>query len=207
MSTDINARVAGIRSMYQVAKENDKYHPEILNFLTTFIRKRAPWRPNFISDLIEADTQEALSVIGSIPKSDNRGNPYQIDLQNVDISGAILEGANLERVVLWGSNLRKVRLAGANLKNADLGGVDFTEASLERANLEGAKLWYSAYKEPLRPCIFKGTLLAGTILKGSHLEAANMAEAKDVTNEQLKQAIINNSTILPTYIQKSELRK
>jgi uncharacterized protein YjbI with pentapeptide repeats len=90
-----------------------------------------------------------------------------------------------------------VNLSRANLRGADLGGVDFTVASLEMADLEKALLWFSAYVEPIRPCIFNGTKLAGANLAGAHLEAAILIEAKDLTGDQLRQAIINENTKLP----------
>jgi hypothetical protein len=204
---NMDKRVDAIRSLNQIAKDNNKFYPEILQRLAALVRSRAPWRPNHIRTAIQPDIQEALATIASIPKVDHRGIPIRVDLHNIDISGALLEGADLEGVVLWGSNLRKTRLASANLKNADLGGVDLTEASLEKANLEGAKLWFSPYDEPRRVTILRGALLAGAILKDANLEKANMADARDVTVQQLKQAIINDNTILPTYIQKSALNK
>jgi len=157
-----------------------------------------PGKPNIVRTSIESDVQEALSTIGRIAKVDSRGNPYEpVDLHNVDISGAKLEDANLERAVLWGSNLRKVILARANLKDADLGGVDFTDASLEHAHMEGALCPPSIYLPPFRPCIFQGTHFYAAFLKGTHLEGADLRGAIDLSKEQLKEAVVNQYTLLP----------
>lgn len=196
-SGELKRRLKAIRSLESINKDTDKYRPEILEALATFVRDRSPWKPGAIHSAIEEDVQSALTLIGRIPKKDDRGNVLRVDMHNVDISGANLQNADLEGVVLWGSNLRNVVLARANLQEADLGGVDFTGASLEMADLRGAYLWMSAPLEPIRPCIFSRTRLAGVKLDGAHLEAAILTEAIDLSEEEVRKAIINQNTQLP----------
>jgi uncharacterized protein YjbI with pentapeptide repeats len=49
---------------------------------------------------------------------------------------------------------------------------------------------------------FEGALLHGTILRG-----ADLTGAKNLTMEQLSEAIIDDDTILPDYIDRARLRE
>jgi hypothetical protein len=196
-SDNIDIRAEAIHTLARVAEDSGKHRVNVLDVLSSFVRRQTPWRPGVVLDKIEKDVQLALTTIALIPKKDDKGNLHRVQMQNIDISEANLENANLEGAIFWGSNLRNVNLSRANLKGADLGGVDFTDASLEMADLEKALLWMSAYVEPKRPSIFDRTKLAGANLTGAHLEAAILTEAIDLTGDQLRQAIINENTKLP----------
>lgn len=200
-SEKLSDRLDSIRALESITKVTEKHNTEILSALAHFVREKTPWRPNIVNNGIGEDLQLALSLIGILPKRYN-GNLYRVEMHNVDISGANLENANLEGAVLWGSNLRNVVLARSNLKGADLGGVDFTDASLEMADLEGAFLWMSSLLEPIRPCILDRTRLAGANLKDAHLEAAILANAFDLGETQVHQAITNEHTRLPMGIRR-----
>jgi uncharacterized protein YjbI with pentapeptide repeats len=85
------------------------------------------------------------------------------------------------RIDLHGAHVPRTSLRQANLTNADLShanasGVDFTGA-----NMAGTKL--------------DGTILKGAILTG----------VKGLTIEQLKQAVIDEATRLPDYIDRSRI--
>jgi hypothetical protein len=206
-STEPATRLDGIKIATKIARDNGTHHQEILSMMAGFVRQRAPWRANVVRTTIDADVQQALSLIGSLPKVGSGGVAYKVDMHNVDISDAMLEGGNFEGVVLWGSNLRKAKLARANFKDADLGGVDFTEASLEMANLEGAKLWFSNLLDPKRATILQDALLGGANLKNADLSAADMRGARDITAQQLKEAILNENTKLPANLSLSAGRQ
>jgi uncharacterized protein YjbI with pentapeptide repeats len=81
---------------------------------------------------------------------------------------------------------------GAFVRRTDLSG-----ASLRRANLAGA----DASNAVFRDADFEGALLTGTILRG-----ADLTGAKNLTVEQLSEAIIDDRTILPSYIDRAKLR-
>ena len=66
-------------------------------------------------------------------------------LNNADLDGANLTGANLNRVDFEFASLRGTNLTGANLTYADLGGADLTgarigDANFRQADLDSAKL-------------------------------------------------------------------
>jgi uncharacterized protein YjbI with pentapeptide repeats len=75
-----------------------------------------------------------------------------------------------------GAFLRRTDLSFASLRGANLTRADFTGALLRGADLEGA-------------------VMQGTILRG-----ADLTDAKNLTLEQLSQAILDDKTLLPSYI-------
>jgi uncharacterized protein YjbI with pentapeptide repeats len=80
-----------------------------------------------------------------------------------------------------GAFLRRTDLSNANLQGANLRGADFSNAILRGANLKDA-------------------ILEGTILKG-----ADLSGAQNVTIEQLRKAILDESTRLPDEISRERL--
>jgi uncharacterized protein YjbI with pentapeptide repeats len=54
----------------------------------------------------------------------------------------------------------------------------------------------------LRDVDFEGAVLRGTVLRG-----ADLTGAKNLTVEQLAEAIIDDRTIIPDYIDRSKLRE
>ena len=62
------------------------------------------------------------------------------NLKDANLEGAYLIGANLYGANLIGANLYGANLIGANLKGAILEGADLTGAILRYVNLEGAKI-------------------------------------------------------------------
>lgn len=82
---------------------------------------------------------------------------------------------------LHGAFIRRTDLSHANLEGANLSGADCTNAIFRGANLKNA-------------------ILSRTVLRG-----ADLAEVKNLTIEQLSEAIIDESTILPAYIDRARL--
>ena len=82
---------------------------------------------------------------------------------------------------IHGAFIRRTDLRNTNLERADLSGADAQNALFCRANFKNAKL-------------------AGTNLKG-----ADLTGAKNLTVEQLGQAIVDKTTILPDYIKLSDI--
>ena len=77
-------------------------------------------------------------------------------------------------------------ISGAILRRADLSKTRLDHANLKRADLTGTKF---------RGADFKDAKLDGAILIG-----ADLTDAKNLTIEQLKSAIIDETTILPSYL-------
>jgi uncharacterized protein YjbI with pentapeptide repeats len=86
---------------------------------------------------------------------------------------------------------RVLDLAGARVPRTDLSRADLRQANLSFADLSFASL--------------KGADLKGAILKGTILIGADLTEAKNLTVEQLNDAVIDGATLLPDYL--ARLRK
>lgn len=87
----------------------------------------------------------------------------------------------LPKLDVHGAYVRRTNLSGAILKGADLSFADATGALFVGADFEGA-------------------LLEGTILHG-----ADLSGAINLTESQLQQAVINDETKLPQYIDRTKL--
>jgi uncharacterized protein YjbI with pentapeptide repeats len=83
---------------------------------------------------------------------------------------------------IHGAFVRRTDLSGVSLRGANLAGTDATNASFRNADFEDA-------------------LLTGTVLRG-----ADLTGAKNLTVEQLSKAIVDDRTILPSYIDRARLR-
>lgn len=83
---------------------------------------------------------------------------------------------------LSGARVPGTDLSNTRLTNADLRHADFTGANFRGANMDGARL--------------EGTILIGADLTG----------VRNLTWEQLDQAVIDDSTILPDYLDRDRKR-
>ncbi len=63
-----------------------------------------------------------------------------IKLKDINLSGACLDGVNLENLDLSGANLSKATLLGADLRRVNLNGANLNRAKLIDAHLNGADL-------------------------------------------------------------------
>jgi uncharacterized protein YjbI with pentapeptide repeats len=82
-------------------------------------------------------------------------------------------------------------LSGAKVQRTNLSHANLTRANLSYADLTGANL--------------RGANLAGAILTGTILREADLREVRNLTKEQLAVAVVDDTTILPPNLQKSEL--
>ncbi len=104
-------------------------------------------------------------------------DPYS----GADLSGADLRGANLFWASLGGADLSGADLRRANLFEAYLSGTDLSGADLRRADL-------------------RYTRLIDAKLSGADLKRANLDGVKNLTQEQLEKAKIDEKTFLPDYL-------
>ncbi len=92
----------------------------------------------------------------------------------------------------------KVAMPTLDVHGAFIRRTDFSGASLRDANMSGA----DATRAIFRGADFKGARLHGTILRSADLEGA-----KNLTLEQLAEAVIDDQTRLPSYLDRGRLRE
>lgn len=89
---------------------------------------------------------------------------------------------NADRTLdIHGAFVRRTDLSGASLRGANMAGADASNAIFRNVDFEGA-------------------VLRGTVLRG-----ADLSGAKNLTPKQLAEAIIDDHTILPDYIDRAEI--
>lgn len=184
----IENSLAVINDLEQIAHNHPQYHWIIIDILSNFVRKNAPYIPqekvtSNLSTKVRIDIQAALTVIARRDVNKDPENE-QLDLSFTDMRGVNLNGANLQQTNLYqanlaGANLREANLAGAilsaanlegaNLYLANLEGAILSAANLERVNFSGANLH--------RASLYLARL-DGAILNDAILDAANLRETK-----------------------------
>jgi uncharacterized protein YjbI with pentapeptide repeats len=111
-----------------------------------------------------------------------RGEPAGINLQEV-----VLDGANLQGAILLGANLQRAQLEDANLQGA----------ILALANLQEAKLWDAN---------LRGAILPGANLQGAHLYNCNLQGAILVL-ANLQEALVNSANLQGAHLDHASLRE
>jgi hypothetical protein len=204
----IAMRLGGIYALEGVMNTSEQYHGPVLEALCAFVRentvgKTAPHKP-------ATDVQAALTVIGR--RIEGPGAVWTVDLENVNISGALLVNAflafarmghaNLTKAYLFsanlnGTNLTEANLSGANLVNAQLSGAILTNADLRGAHLGGAYLGDA----DLRGADLTGANLSDADLIDAKLSGADLSVAVvGLTQAQLDAACGDANTKLPEYL-------
>ncbi len=106
----------------------------------------------------------------------------------IDLIGACLDRANLRHATFIAANFQFATLVLADLSDARLEAADFSSADLTGAVLDGADL--------------AGAKLAGTILAG-----ARLGRVRNLTQEQVDQALGDTGTVLPPALEVPEAWK
>ncbi len=129
----------------------------------------------------------------------------------IDLSGAVLPGAefshanfshaNLEGINLAGANLTMSNLVVANLRYGVLQGTslafaDLTDCDLTGADLSGANL---------NKAVFINANLSMANLRDANMQTANFERAQNVTWHQLLDGRIDGQTVVPNYLDEKSL--
>ncbi|MBV8520585.1 MAG: pentapeptide repeat-containing protein [Acetobacteraceae bacterium] len=113
----------------------------------------------------------------------NRANLGKAIMWSADLSNAILLGANLSRAVLWNANLTNANLSEANLLGADLSNATLSNANLSKAsllvtNLRGADLQHADLSDArLWEANLNETNLRMAVLPRADLSGARLVNA------------------------------
>ncbi|MCB1371867.1 MAG: pentapeptide repeat-containing protein [Rhodovulum sp.] len=97
------------------------------------------------------------------------------------------------RTAIIPSDGQPLRLERAFIRRTVLDGADLTEANLTRADMTGASA---------RGANFKNTILNKTIMRG-----VDLTGALNITVDQLADALIDDTTILPNYIDRAAVER
>lgn len=176
----LEIRLGGIYALERIAWDSPgRDYSTVIEVLTAYVRANAPYSPKTSPDTEtnkqndsprepSADIQAILDVLGR-RKEDRVPEEFRVrpDLRRTDLRRANLTGN------LIGANFFRANLAGAFLIQANL-----VQANFFRADLTGADLFRAD-------------------LANADLERADLTGVRDLTQEQLEQAIGDATTKLP----------
>ncbi|MEU1428397.1 pentapeptide repeat-containing protein [Nocardia sp. NPDC005746] len=208
-NTGLNARIGGIYSLEQLAKDEPSLRSPIVEVLATFIRTKTHVDKKEqcnISVPVSTEVQAAMTVIGR--RTFNAPEP--VDLRNtclpyLDLNRANLYGLVFKEANLHGASMRKaaynppidqrsymgsdigvfinVDLTDVDLWMADLRNVTFNAkmdgAVLTHANLGGAVFDYSQ----LTKAVFYAANLAGACFQGGDIKGAGFSVGSSVSHD------------------------
>src|SRR5262247_1855922 len=156
-------------------------------------------------DLQGASLTKASLARAKITDADLRGvnlvgaDFTRADLTRAKLVGATLTGASLTRADLPLADLARANLTGANLAEADLNAANLTKANLFLAVLTEALLTETDLtRANLARANLTGANLTKANLTKTNLTKADLAETKGLTCDQIRDAITDSETKLPT---------
>ena len=227
-SRTAEVRMAGLFSLDQLLNEPDPIQRQALTLLTAYVRshsrwtreKRDAWRSLSDAERLAAETSPTVGIgslrkrapdvqaaLGALSKTDKLklpdGRPFRADLRDVDLQGAELGRALLQRALFSGAHLdyadARTRDAVANLEGADFQGATLFGAHLDRAKLAGA-----VFRTPLRA---DNTLRTEqtTDLRNAHLVGADLSEASFVA-ANLQGAELRRARLVGADLGEADLR-
>lgn len=167
-----------------------------------------------------------LHEAGLLDKSGLKGGDYlnrvnlrgadleKLNLSQAELQGSDLEGADLKEADLREADLERVNMRWANLREATLHGAALEDANLLGANLQEADLCQARLVDntngkalPETAATVKDTNFKRTIVRGTDLRAVDLSGAKNLTQDQLDEACVDENTKLPTTLQRPSADK
>lgn len=176
-SSTLAGRLGGIYALGRIARESARDHWPIIEVLTAYIRENASW--NGARDASSPPEVQAIANVLREREWAHEAATECLELPDVNMGYVNLRGAFLFRANLQRTNLLQANLFQANLAKAELEGASLHCAKAEGAVLADAQL-YCAHLE--------GANLQGANLKGSKLKKAVLIGA-DLRNADLRDAL------------------
>jgi hypothetical protein len=152
------------------------------------------------------DIQAILTVFKRRARSYGTGEIDWLDLRYTQLATARLDNAHLEFAVFIGTHLQGAYLLGAHLTGAflmgaHLEGAELGLADLYSTHLEGAYLQDACLlKAKLRFTSLQDTHLERAELQLADFQGADLRGAKNLTQQQLQMACVDEHTLLPPHL-------
>ncbi|AUT02351.1 hypothetical protein CLI64_19235 [Nostoc sp. CENA543] len=235
-SENTHVRIGAIYSLERIAKDSNKDYWQIIEILTTYVRKESHNKPKSSNYSITATIEAAVNILNRRALIFKKGDKYSLDLsgsnleglnlkkvtlKRVNLSGACLQNVNFEDAELQEANLENANLSGAILKNAKLNKVNLRKAKLFNTNLEGADLSGADLRstmetrvdyEECKYCDYPVEVrLDSANLKGANLKQADLTGAilnsANLQGANLKQADLTGAILNSANLQGANLKR
>ena len=140
------------------------------------------------ADLTETNLTDTVMRKTNLDQADfSRADLAGASLRKSSASGARFVGANLSEANLTKVNFTRASLVGANLQGAKMRKAVLELADIRQANLDGAKLRQADFtRANLVGSSFVDADFGGAVLVGTNVDAAQLAAAQGLTEEQLE---------------------
>ncbi|MFJ9583844.1 pentapeptide repeat-containing protein [Streptomyces acidicola] len=176
-------RRGAVFSLQGIMEDAPRQQPSVIDALSAYVRAHATKK---LSTPEKApDVQAALFVLTHRDPAHDGGAP--LDLRDVYLTGALLQGADLTRA----------NLTGAVLTNADLEGADLSGATLRRATLKQTEL---------PDATLAGADLTAATLTEANLRGANLTDAR-LGSADLRSTTLTHADLRNAYLNKADLRQ
>lgn len=216
---DAAARIGAIYVIGEIAEANKNYHWPAMEVLSAYVRlhtdlSTAPGCPakELIPGTQTPDRNQVVSLMPHIKAALDvmieRKTENDVDTRDLDIART-----NLRRAYLNDAQLPRVFLIESDLSSAFLERSVMPGAQLQRAILVGARLGGTDFRcakasnDTLRCADFTDADLNGADLTKACLIGAILDRARNLTEDQISRACIDESTKLPDYISRERLKK
>ncbi|MDP8255699.1 MAG: pentapeptide repeat-containing protein [Candidatus Alcyoniella australis] len=203
-----------IYALELLMRDAPSYQPTIIETLSDFIRRNAPYPPidgkdkkdeeghlENRSSNIRTDIQAALTVIGRRNVKFDRTN-YVINLSHVCLEGYNFDNGMFNSATFYQSNLKNASLCKTNLINASLVRAKVNNAYLIAANLQNANLSVADLQE----ATLEGSDLEKAILSGANLYNASLTYT-NFRGARLLRANLQEATLEGAQLQGSNLQE
>jgi uncharacterized protein YjbI with pentapeptide repeats len=216
----LDVRLGGIYALERIASESPSEHAAIVEILVAYVRGHAAAATldaepvGAALRVRAADVQAAMTVLGR--RTVMSGDPPALQLDYLDLRGALLTGADLGLANLSGSDLAGSGLQAADLRGSDLARARLVEADLGAASLVGARLQEADLSRAglagadletadLRRANLRGADLSGSRLTRADLRRANLGEA-NLERAELEGALLGEANLWQAKLLGANLR-
>jgi uncharacterized protein YjbI with pentapeptide repeats len=210
----IDLRLGGIYALEQIARDSADWHKPVVEVLAAFVRLHASGH-----HLPEGDTVDAQRAALASMTFDERFVPLRVDIaaainvlarrdRTKDARGRLdFHKVDFRRVdfpVIL--NLERTNFAHAQMQHSYLGTVNFRGCSFLGTMLQGAFLMECDLRDAiLFAANLDGADLAHARLDGADLSNVDLSRVLNLTIDQLKVAKTDETTVLPSYIDRGAL--
>ena len=181
-SAMLSVRMGGIYALQRLAEEHrEQYHVQVMRLFCVFARH--PTRQMQSETPIQAKMAARKFDQTPFDEPDEIREDVQAVMEAIGYRSGeaiVLEKHSQFKLDLRGADIRNARLNRANLAGADFTKANLRHAHLVSADLSNAVLWdadLSSEVDPVTPMMFK-TLLDGVNLCGANLMYANLSGAR-----------------------------